>query len=113
MTKPISPYEAQLAFTASMPSFVIDAFNEQLTAKFGMLGRVTIDQAEIVKLILVKAAEKGYPEVTKADIFARKWLDVEEAFRSAGWFVKHYNQCVGDSTPSYYSFEPNNQTRGC
>lgn len=83
MTKPITPDEVGKTKESRIPAQVIDAFNELITENWG--GRsATFTQDKVVERILIKM-----PGVARSDVFERRWLDVENLFRRAGWTVAY------------------------
>ncbi len=58
-------------------------------------------QDEVIDLMLEKATDTG---VTREMIFAMRWLDVEEAYRSLGWKVNYEKPGYGDSGKAHFIF---------
>lgn len=93
MTKPITPDETESG--KHIPPIVIEAFNE-LIREGG--GRVL--QKDAVALILVKAAGA----VTLEEIFKNGWLDVEGAYRKAGWKVVYDKPAYCETYEANFTF---------
>lgn len=90
---PLSPDDIAKA-AAPIPDFVIAAVNRCLTRQCRG-GRAVLQQAEVIREIL-----EANPEVTRSDLFDKRWLDFEPAFRAAGWDVEY-------DRPSYCeTYEP-------
>jgi hypothetical protein len=78
---PIKPEDVGRAKAESFPQAVFDAFNELITQKF-VGNSATVYQDDVVKLMI----EKG---LSLKDIFDKGWLNVEDAYRVAGWEVEY------------------------
>jgi hypothetical protein len=102
MINPITPQEAIMERIESIPDFVIKAFNEMIVEN--LEGKYsTVLQKDVVKRIITLSPER----LTSGDIFKKHLLDVEDAFRKAGWTVV-YDQPAYDEDyePSFrFSFK--------
>lgn len=106
---PISPDQAPALKARTIPSFVFAAFNEAITRDYDR-GSATVSQSKIMLAICERM--KIMPEFSRLfpvgeglggddnrspfptcrqHVFANQWLDVEEAYRGAGWLV-HYDK---------------------
>lgn len=104
MALPISPSQAKLQKQEAIPSFVIDAFNELLVEKLQeKIARITQD--DVIALVLKKASEQGHPELTRAQVFANHWLDVEPLFEASGWQVHYYKPAFYEDGQPMFTFE--------
>jgi len=79
MTEPIKPKDLKISST-SMPSEVIEAFNE-LVAKYWDGKEARFRQKEVIDLIIEKTGEN------RQAIFDNHWLDIEPLYKQAGWNV--------------------------
>ncbi len=79
---PITPDEAAGKATRTIPPEVIEEFNAIIVEKYRS-GEATVMQKDLIKRI----AEKMH--VTASDVCEKGWLDVEDAFRDAGWKVEY------------------------
>ncbi len=93
MSKPITPQEVGAAKVAHIPAAVFDAFNAEIARHFTN-GSATVRQEAVERRLI----EGGLP---RSEIFEAGWLNVEEAYRSAGWKVEYdkpgYNE-TGEAT---------------
>lgn len=86
MTEPIKPNEVK----PIIPNEVIEVFNSLIKESWdGIYARVL--QWRAVKLIAQKMS------ITKKDVLAEGYLNIEEIYRAVGWQVNYNNE--------YYSFE--------
>src|SRR5262249_43741076 len=79
---PITPSQAEASKTGSIPSFVIDAVNELLSA---VGRRATLQQKDVIAAILRHAPE-GTP---KKELFEKHWPHSDPVSRPAGGNVKY------------------------
>lgn len=92
MTRPITPDEADRG--PDIPAEVFEAFNELIR-----LNRSRVLQSEVVERILAKM-----PGVTEEQVYANHWLDVEAAYRAAGWAVRYDKPGYCETYPAHYVF---------
>lgn len=86
---PIKPDEAlkKVGEAKHIPKAVFDAFDELIVENLrGRTARVM--QKEALERALAKMREED-PAIKREDFFSRGWLDVEEAYRQAGWTVDY------------------------
>lgn len=91
--RPITPDEAAKRQREEIPSEVILAFNGLIAANLRNGREATVRQNEV----LARLGSLG----TRDKIFKKGWLDVEEAYREAGWEVHYDSPGYGDN-----DFEP-------
>lgn len=85
-TKPITPEEI-LKYKTHLPDFVVEAVNELIKKKWNGAS-ATIRQTElIVKILKIMPADEQSPITRRQSLFDNHWLDVEPAYRHAGWNV--------------------------
>ena len=92
--KPSDVVRLQAAF---IPKQVFEAFNELIAA--GGSEDITFTQNTIVKHILSKM-----PDVTRAQVFDRGWLNVEDVYRAEGWTVEYDKPAYSDDYEAYFVF---------
>ena len=110
MSKAISPKQVAAKKAESFPGYVFDAFNELIAAKF-TCGSATVYQKDVIALILEKAnagitdwqANEG-PNLTRAQIFSRGYLNVEEVYREQGWKVDYDKPAYNESYEASFEF---------
>lgn len=95
-SRPITPDEVQKLKEKNIPEQVFDAFND-LIARSWDGKRAVVLQAEAATAIAERMS------ITREAVFARKLLDVEEAYRGAGWHVVYDKP--GYNEPGEASFE--------
>lgn len=83
----------------SIPKQVFDVFNELIAAAGGSKEKTVITQDVVVKRILSKM-----PDVTRAQVFDRGWLNVEDVYRAEGWTVEYDKPAYSDDYEAYFVF---------
>lgn len=98
MTKPIRPRE--LSGSNTFPPMVIEIFND-LIRKNWRNGRAIVTQTEAVANV---ASRMG---ISRGKVFDERYLDIEDAFRDAGWVVEYEQPCPrsDDHFEPYFTFE--------
>lgn len=95
--RPITPDEVAGSKNTVFPAAVFEAFNELITQKFSG-GSAVIKQDEVAALIAKKT------RVKRQTIFDKGWLNVEEAYRAAGWDVSYDKPGYNESGPATFTF---------
>lgn len=94
---PIRPSDVSTVREASMPSIVFETFNKLIAKNFsGSLA--TVYQGAVIKLL----TEQG---LSRSDIFANHWLDVEDSYRKAGWVVEYDKPGYNENYEAYFVFK--------
>ena len=84
MIKPITPGDVIKVKNDSIPDNVIEAFNEEIISNWNGHESI-VYQVHVVNRIVNKMFSiEGF---NRADIFDRRWLDIEYIFRDEGWNV--------------------------
>jgi len=99
---PITPAQAAQVRVKLLPRFVAKAFNALLQANV-QNGVARFSQDDAVSSIIEHAAAEG-EQLTRAEVFSRKLMNVEEHYSKYGWLVTYHSQDRGDSEPSYFVF---------
>lgn len=97
VSKPITPSEVGAAKAATFPAAVFDAFNAEIAAEC-VNGRALVKQAAVVARM--KAAG-----LSSEDIDKKGWLNVEDAYRAAGWTVTYDKQGFNETGEAYFEFK--------
>jgi hypothetical protein len=92
---PISPKE--ISSSDAFPEEVFEAFNTLIKSNHRN-GQSVVSQSDVTKL-LIKA---GF---SKEKIYNKKLLDVEMAYREAGWDVTYDKPAPGESFEPYFVFK--------
>lgn len=100
MKGPIKPSEVQGQKDATLPSEVYDVFNALIVKAWDGREAVVLQKDAVARL-------KDVMKVSRQHVFDSDWLDVEEAYRKAGWKVKYDKPVAwgGDTYEAYYSFK--------
>lgn len=98
--KPITPDEALSLKVEALPAEIIETVNTMLAEQVSISCRATLLQKEICERAIQLFAQRG-KIVTSSEIYDRKWMDFEPAFRQAGWKV------VYDKPAYCENYEPN------
>ena len=102
MSKPIRPSEVTKVKAATLPNEVFDAFNECITAAWsGHSAKVM--QADAAKAIVAKFKAAG-KTLTRSQVFDEGYLDVEDAYRAAGWKVEYDKPGYCENYAAYFVF---------
>lgn len=97
--QPITPKELDETLEKSFPEAVIMAFNQLLKENYRGKGSVTIQQKDVINLIL-----KLDESLSKNVIFDKKYLDVEPLYRKHGWKVKYESPDRDENFDSFFVF---------
>ena len=82
MTKTITPSEAKKLKVTVIPPEVIEVFNQLIVENLS--GRTaTVTQKEAARRIASKM------NIPSGEVYNKKYLDVEDVFRGAGWKVEY------------------------
>lgn len=100
--RPITPDEVADAKQASFPDEVFQAFNGLIAEKFSG-GRAVVKQDDVVERIVSKL------DCTRQEVFNKGWLNVEEAYRKAGWIVEYDKPGYNETYDAFFTFK---QRRG-
>ena len=102
MIKPISPDEIVI----SLPDEVIEVFNELLKKNWrGESTTVTIYQTDVADLVA------SAMNISRNEVFNRRYLDVEEYYRKAGWRVSYEKPAYNESFRAYFEFSRSREER--
>ncbi len=104
--KPITPAEARQKQVDQIPDFVFEAFNELIARGIGSSNSVRFKQDDVVNLVLTKAPEG----TTYQTLLDNKWLDVERAYRKAGWKVTYDGPGYNESYSATFTFAVNSKS---
>lgn len=96
MAKPISPSEVAAVQTATIPDAVFEAFNEAIAARFDGTVAVVVQDDLVNRLV----AQGFY----RHEIFARGWLNIEEAYRQTGWDVVYDRPAYNEDGQATFTF---------
>lgn len=99
------PSEVAEAKKQAIPDFVFDIVNEFIAKEWNGSRAVVIQQDivdEIERRVQKRWKETGQ-SVTRKEIFDRRWLDFEEAYRAEGWRVE-YDKPAYDETETHATF---------
>lgn len=100
--KPFTPKEAQDKKDVSFPDEVIETFNEFLAERYAN-GYARIEQGEVLNLIVSKFATHG-KVFSRQQILDRGWLDIESAYRKAGWTVRYDRPGFNETYEAFWEF---------
>ena len=80
--RPLTPKEASEEKLSIIPSFVFDVFNAFLSTRSEQ-SSIRIGQNEVVQMLVTLK-----PGLDRNEVFDKGWLDIESAYRKAGWNVE-------------------------
>ncbi len=81
----------------TFPDAVLESFNELLTQKFNGTP-VIIKQDDVLALMIRKG-------LNREEIFEKGWLDVEGAYRAAGWKVSYDKPGFNETYDANFTFK--------
>lgn len=87
--RPITPQEVAKKKEATIPKFVLDAF-DALIAEHYFDGR---------SVVLLKEVRERVGQVCKSE-----WFNVEDTYRAAGWKVEYDQPGYNESYPAKFTF---------
>ena len=99
MVEPISPCDLKLF----IPDFIITAVNQLISEKWDG-EEAFIKQNEILNIVCTSEKDDGKP--TREEVFKRHWLDIEDTYRNAGWYVDYSKPGYNESYEAYFVFKP-------
>lgn len=99
----ITPDEVVEEKAQHVPDVVIAAFN-QLIAQTWNGASSNFMQDDVVQLIVSKGLQEGTPLLTRRDIFAKHYLDVEPIYRAAGWEVTYDKPGYNETYSANFTF---------
>lgn len=97
MSKPISPDAIGAEQAVQFPAAVFDAFNAEIASRFSN-DRATVLQAAVVTRLVAGGA------FTRKEIFESGYLNIEEAYRAAGWDVEYDKPGYNESGEAKFVF---------
>lgn len=95
---PIKPSEVVKQKKESFPDEVFEAFNELIAEKFSGYCAEFKQEAVVARMVA-----KG---LSRAEIFSKGWLDVEDVYRAQGWDVEYDSPGYNESYPATFKFTP-------
>lgn len=99
MSKPIKPSEVAAKKLESIPTEIIDAFNELIAENWKEGSKSScFKKKEVITLIRSKL------DISENDIYARSYLDIESVFKSAGWKVAYDKPGYNENYDGFYTF---------
>lgn len=100
--KPIRPEEVGAMQREALPDVVIEVFNEQIALNF-INGVADVKQRQVLHLLEQKL------EMQRQEIVNKGWLNVEEAYRSAGWVVEYDKPGYNETYGAFFTFRRPNK----
>jgi hypothetical protein len=102
MSGPIKPSEVAQAKANDIPEEVYEAFNELIARNWdGTESDVLQEDAATLALEKLKAAGKN---VTCEQLYDNHWMDVEGAYRKAGWSVAFDKPAYCETYDAHFTF---------
>lgn len=100
--KPISPEKVEQIRIHEMPEAIIQATNELIVRSWnGRSATVKVD--EIIDQYF-RVVREDDNKMTRKELFDKHYLDIEPAYREAGWKVQFEKPDYTESFPSYFVF---------
>lgn len=95
---PVRPEEVAVLKQEVLPSDVIKAFNELIAEKYA-------GGCCVIKMKDAIARIHHYLDVSRDEIFAKGYLDIEELYGKYGWKVTFDKPAYNENYDAYYTFE--------
>lgn len=97
MTSPITPQEVAAEKARTFPAAVFEVFNALIAASF-VGDKATIRQSDVMR----RLADAG---IAQSDVHRNGYLNVEEAYRAAGWHVTYDKPGYNEEGHALFIFE--------
>ncbi len=95
---PIKPTEVQDKKDLSIPDEVYNVFNDLITEHWSANGSSSVPQDEAVARICRAL------DITRQVAFDKGYLEIESAYRKAGWKVKYEKPDPGEGWGAFFVF---------
>jgi len=102
--RPITPETVRDQHTSLIPEEVIEAFNEMIAEEWNGHSAKVKQDAVMARILLKLATNEEYRDVTRDQVFTRRWLDVEDTFRHAGWEVEYDKPAYNETYTATFTF---------
>jgi hypothetical protein len=100
MVKPLAPSEVVEVRTKLFPDFVLETWNAAIAKNWS--GRSSrIEQPDIINQLVTASPTL----VSRGDVFANHWLDIEDTYRAEGWSVEYDKPGYNESYDAYFVFK--------
>lgn len=99
MTGPISPKEVAIEKSKHIPDYVFDAFNKLIALNY-CNGSAEVNQDDVITEIVCISD----PKITRQEIFAKGFLNVESAYEAKGWKVYYDKPGYNESYVATFTF---------
>lgn len=94
--QPIKPSEIKSKKNQKIPDVVFACFNDLIAKEFSEQ-RAVVKQEDVVEMIVSKGIDRN-------ELFNNHWLDIEDAYRAAGWKVVYDRPAYCESYPAIFIF---------
>ena len=104
--KPISPKDASMKAIVKFPKEVIEAFNEVIVENLKVInstGGTKRTVAEFTQDVVVNRI-CAKMDITRDEVFNKKYLDVEHIFEKEGWTVDYDKPAYNESYKATFTF---------
>ena len=99
MTEPLRPDQITKAKRGQIPDAVYEVFNELIAEKWNG-SSATFNINEIVDRMCERMCLKKDNDI----MYNKKWLDVEDSYRSVDWVVKYYRPDYDEDYIPFFKF---------
>jgi hypothetical protein len=104
MPGPIKPSEVQGKKNETIPEPVFEAFNEMIVQEWdGRSANFTLKEVADLAFKKLKGTEE-YQDMVRQTMYDKGWMDVEDAFRQAGWKVEFDKPGYNESYDANFTF---------
>lgn len=106
--KPITPDEVGAYKAQIFPDYVFQAFNDCIAEK-AVNGRAKVKQDDVIARMMQLGLPNGNDANDRtnfrAQIFARGYLNVEDAYRAVGWKVTYDKPAYNETYDASFEFK--------
>ena len=95
--KAIRPEEIKSVWAENIPDVVIEIFNKKIVKNFNG-SRATVKQNDVVKEIVDAL------NISRQDVFDKRFLEIETIFEAAGWKVKYDKPGYNEDYDAFFEF---------
>lgn len=103
MSGPIKPNEVAKRIAETLPDEVFEAFNELICENWSISGATVKQNAVVDRIVSKLNCERSY-------VFAKGYLNIEAAYKKAGWCVGYDKPGYNESYEAYFSFNLRSQS---
>lgn len=104
VVRPIRPQDVNKAKMKIIPSVVFEVFNDLIALHFN--GKKSVIRQDTVVNRIVDLYNQRHPfdMIDQSWVYTNHWLDIEDAYREAGWKVYYDKPGYNETYPATFEF---------